>query len=75
MGVLRCSRGNCENIMCDRYSTRYGYICYDCFEELCSTSPDSIKEFMASDPIDPNEIPTVDYSRIFKHRRDPDYDE
>lgn len=61
--------------MCDRYSSKYGYICYDCYEELCKRKPNSIKEFMASDVLDPNEEPTVDYSKIFKHRRDDDYDE
>jgi len=74
MGVLPCWRGNCDNIMCDRYSSKYGYICFDCYEELCSTTPASIKEFMDSDPIDKNEIPTVDYNKIFKHRRDRDHD-
>lgn len=34
MGVLACSRSGCENVMCDRYSHKYGYICDDCFEEL-----------------------------------------
>lgn len=34
MGVMSCSRKNCENIMCDRYSTGAGYICNDCFDEL-----------------------------------------
>jgi hypothetical protein len=34
MGVLSCSRRNCKNEMCSRYSHRYGYICNDCFEEL-----------------------------------------
>ena len=34
MGVKSCSRNGCESIMCDRYSTEYGYICYSCFDEL-----------------------------------------
>ena len=34
MGVMICNRGNCENIMCDRYSHKYGHICRECFEEL-----------------------------------------
>ena len=34
MGVLECDRKECDNIMCDRYSRDYGYICSDCFEEL-----------------------------------------
>lgn len=34
MSVLACNRGNCENIMCDRYSHKYGYLCNQCLEEL-----------------------------------------
>jgi len=34
MSVLACDRRGCANIMCDRYSHTYGYICNDCFEEL-----------------------------------------
>lgn len=37
MSVLACSRKGCENIMCDRYSTQYGYICDECFEELVNS--------------------------------------
>lgn len=49
MGVMACYRRNCENIMCDRYSTEHGYICYECFEELVDTGPATdVKEFMNS---------------------------
>lgn len=34
MSVLPCNRHGCENIMCDRHSIEYGYICDECFEEL-----------------------------------------
>ena len=34
MGVLACDRSGCENVMCDRYSNTYGYICNSCFDEL-----------------------------------------
>ena len=34
MSVLECSRKGCEHIMCDRYSSTYGYICNECFTEL-----------------------------------------
>ncbi len=34
MGVLACDRKGCENIMCERYSGEYRYICYDCFAEM-----------------------------------------
>lgn len=50
MSVLTCSRGNCERIMCDRYSPNYGYICADCFEELVSLGNSvEIVTFMNSD--------------------------
>jgi hypothetical protein len=38
MAIMACDRNNCINIMCDRYSSEYGYICNECFEEL-STKP------------------------------------
>lgn len=34
MGVLACDRNKCERIMCDYYSSEYGYLCYECLEEL-----------------------------------------
>jgi len=34
MSVKRCNRNGCQNVMCDRYSEEYGYICIDCFNEL-----------------------------------------
>jgi len=34
MSVLACDRKGCSNIMCDRYSRRFKYICPSCFEEL-----------------------------------------
>lgn len=47
MGVLQCDRASCENIMCDRYSNIYGYICNDCYEELINSDVDiSISTFM-----------------------------
>jgi len=62
MGVKGCDRNGCENVMCDRCSNKYGYICSDCFEELhmllqeikikkglkMQHSDMSIKEFMES---------------------------
>lgn len=33
MSVLACSRAGCHNIMCDRLSKDYGYICDECFTE------------------------------------------
>lgn len=68
MGVLTCQRGNCDNIMCGRHSDTHGYICDECFSELCATNPLSIKQFMSSDKIDPRETPGVDYDEIFPSR-------
>jgi len=34
MGVIPCDRVGCENIMCSRLSDRYGYLCWECFDEL-----------------------------------------
>jgi len=50
MGVLPCYRRGCENIMCYRYSHRYGYICNECFDELVKLGADTnIEEFMDSE--------------------------
>ena len=48
MGVLVCSRSDCENVMCDRYSPAYGYLCDECFAELvrCGVKTD-IDEFLS----------------------------
>ncbi len=34
MSFNECSRNGCDNILCDRYSPNYGYICNECFNEL-----------------------------------------
>ncbi len=34
MGVLKCDRKGCDNVMCNRRSSQHGYICDSCFEEL-----------------------------------------
>ena len=44
MGVKSCHRGDCRNVMCDRYSSEYGYICGDCFKELVAFKPKNHKE-------------------------------
>ena len=47
MGVMACDRNGCEKIMCDRYSDEYGYLCYECFNELCETGATTdIETFM-----------------------------
>ena len=49
MSVLACARNGCDNIMCGRYSSIYGYICDDCFDQLVEFGPRvDVREFMAS---------------------------
>jgi hypothetical protein len=37
--------------MCDRYSSRYGYLCGDCFAELVDKGDDvDIDDFLHSEP-------------------------
>lgn len=68
MGVLTCNRGDCNNIMCRRYSPKYGYICWECLEELKATQPASIEEFMDSLKGNRDKTPKVDYDKIFPGR-------
>lgn len=37
MGVMECDRKGCNNIMCKKHSSKYGYICEECFNELCAS--------------------------------------
>jgi len=38
MGVLACDRDGCENVMCDRFSSKYQfYLCNECFSEMCDS--------------------------------------
>lgn len=56
MGVMPCSRKDCPHVLCNRRSRRFGYICYDCFEELSDLGPTKdIQEFMDSSPDDKEE--------------------
>lgn len=48
MGVLACDRYGCENIMCDFYSHTYGYLCYECKNELENTPMTDLQSFMLS---------------------------
>lgn len=34
MGVLPCSRKDCDNIMCDNYVPDVGYVCWECRKEF-----------------------------------------
>jgi hypothetical protein len=50
MSVLACHRNGCDNIMCDRLSQTYGYICNECFDELVGLGPETnINSFMDSE--------------------------
>lgn len=52
MGVMRCSRNSCENVMCNFHSDHYGYLCYDCLTELKNAIPDtSVEDFMSSSKV------------------------
>jgi hypothetical protein len=64
MSVLACDRAGCRNIMCDRLSYDYGYICNDCFEELKIQAPLNIELFMNT----PKFVNThhMDYNAIFQ---------
>jgi hypothetical protein len=49
MSVLACCRGDCDNIMCSRYSSEWGYLCDHCFAELVHKgSRTDLLEFMES---------------------------
>jgi len=37
MGVMSCSRRDCENIMCNTHVSGIGYICNDCQAEFKRT--------------------------------------
>ncbi len=62
MGVMACDRRECENIMCDMYSPKFGYICAECYEELTSRVQ-SIEEFMES----PKESASPDVIDLVAH--------
>lgn len=76
MGVLACDRSGCENIMCDRYSPEYGYICDSCFEELVQSGPETnVGQFMETRPR-PESSPEearARYSVVFKSRMEEEW--
>jgi hypothetical protein len=45
MSAIPCSKVGCNNVMCDRYSYVYGYICRSCFVRLVGSKVD-IQTFM-----------------------------
>jgi len=65
MSALACDRKGCTNVMCDRYSDEYGYICYTCFEELVGSNMINIVLFMGTPKPAVPPIPLVWYDGIF----------
>jgi hypothetical protein len=45
MGVMDCSRKDCDNIMCDTYIQSVGYVCFDCQSEF--------KTYLKKNSLDP----------------------
>lgn len=35
---MECDRKGCNTVMCHRYNSEYGYICQECFNELCEST-------------------------------------
>jgi len=46
---MNCSRNGCKNIMCNKYSNEFGYICDECFEELAENGDCNIQDFMLTE--------------------------
>lgn len=73
MSVLNCDRYGCGVICCDRHSTKYGYICHTCFDELVKRGIGvDIEAFMDSEATDPHPEPDVQayFEGIFSSRDD-----
>jgi len=34
MSVVKCARRGCDSMCCTVYSSSYGYLCNECFEEM-----------------------------------------
>jgi len=50
MDVMACFRAGCENVMCERYSSKFGYICSGCFDELLNLGAQAdVTAFMESE--------------------------
>lgn len=56
--------------MCNRFSTRYGYICMDCFEELIRSGVKTdIEQFMRGEvKVDNLEASEAYFDKIFPDR-------
>lgn len=69
MGVLLCHREGCDNIMCDRYSGDFGYICSECFEELEESQTRDVEAFMNTRKKHKSLFPRISYDEIFPYSR------
>lgn len=50
MGVMECKKHDCENILCDTYIEKIGYVCNECqkeFKQYLSRLNHSIDEMSA----------------------------
>jgi len=65
MGVLPCDRAGCKNIMCDRLSNVYGYICWECFDELVQLGKLDVSGFMGSPQVSSEKPGKEFYEGIF----------
>lgn len=70
MGTLNC--GRCGDCMSDRYSPEYGYLCYECFEELVASGVDTdIEAFMrAGKRTNKKEAAEAYFNEIFPSRHE-----
>jgi hypothetical protein len=73
MSVLSCSRVYCNNIMCDRYSYKYGYLCNECFDELVALGEYvDLNKFMQTEPAQKPEDAYNKWNEEFKTRENRD---
>jgi hypothetical protein len=56
--------------MCDRLSDRYGYICWQCHEELIASGTLDIEGFMGQELRHEEKPDREFYEKIFPDRRD-----
>ncbi|RLA84795.1 MAG: hypothetical protein DRG78_00460 [Epsilonproteobacteria bacterium] len=68
MGVMACDRNGCDNLLCNKYSTEYGYICNECLEEMKNKQGNAkftISGFMNSKKGEIIEDQSIDLDNIF----------
>ena len=58
MGVKKCSRRGCDNLMCQTYVDRIGYVCRECQMEFKNSPVYSMK----GDKVDDTQIEMFLYS-------------